>query len=151
MARIMTHRTIFINSCVCNTTTKWLYSDGGSDCTNEHLLTRFYSGSSVMSPNYPSSPSPLLLWPFGSSDKWLLMSHKPVATQGYNSDGHSVISPRPVATKGLVREVCHWKLDDILPWEYVHIYIYGQTLKTLEEGDAIGGGLTTRGNGAGKP
>jgi hypothetical protein len=44
------------------TTIKRLCSDqgggGGSDFSNLHLVTRFYSGSSVMSLNRP-----LLLWP----------------------------------------------------------------------------------------
>jgi hypothetical protein len=40
------------------TTTKCLYSEGGSDFSNRHLVTHVYSGSSVMSPNRRS-----LLWP----------------------------------------------------------------------------------------
>jgi hypothetical protein len=42
-----------------NTTTKRLCSNrgGGSDFSNGHLVTRVYSGSSVMSSNRP-----LLLW-----------------------------------------------------------------------------------------
>jgi hypothetical protein len=40
------------------TTIKRFCSDGGSDFSNKHLVTHFYGGSSVMSPNRP-----LLLWP----------------------------------------------------------------------------------------
>jgi hypothetical protein len=39
------------------TTTKQLCSDGVSNFSNEHLVTRVYSGLSVMSSNRPS-----LLW-----------------------------------------------------------------------------------------
>jgi hypothetical protein len=55
----------FCNIFLVQTVKKWLvyttikhHCSGGSDCSNGHLMTHFYSVSSAMSPNRPS-----LLWP----------------------------------------------------------------------------------------
>jgi hypothetical protein len=87
---------------------------GGSDFTNGHLVTQFYSGSSVMSPNRPS-----LLWPSVATVLGDITS-SPIATvtilvtatshrgchtsplllRATTSMAIRVISPGPIATKG---------------------------------------------------
>jgi hypothetical protein len=65
----MAHEKIFINYYVCNSTKNAsIVNQGGgaSDCSNEHLVTNFYSGSSVMSLNRLSLLSPSI--PTGSGD-----------------------------------------------------------------------------------